>query len=283
MIAKTLNPPMNDSRFLVAKYVPDLRRMEPRNFGVVLWSNGNVAFKFLPREDASFVGDLETYDRWCKFWEEKLGEDVLSVPRISPVDKSDPAFLDAFMRTQGGSYLLFQGGDVLEHVATDKVGEAAKFLFEEIVSTESDKKPDEKSEDQLNSKSKEVFERLGIWSRPDFHKGNDACRVRCRIHDVWKIIPFHYALGDGDPRAVFQRVRPDVESSWQLAMYRFEALLKSNKYKKQQCAALIHATREQLADRNFKDTLSILGDVAIVTNLTNQRSAKSTLSRVISV
>lgn len=284
MIAKTLNPPMNDSRFVVAKYVSDLRRMEPRNVGVVLWSNGRVASKFLPREDASFVNDLETYDRWRSFWEEKLNDDVLSVPRLAPVQKSDPAFLDAFMRTQDGNYLLFQGGDVLEHVATDKVGDATKFLFDEIVAVHAEKKPDDQSFDRIfQNRSKQVFERLGVWNRPDFHKGDDVCSVRCRIHNVWKVVPFHFALGDGDPRSVYQRVRLDIEQNWQLAVFRFEALLKSNKYKKQQCAALIQATSEEMADQNVKDSLAILKDVATVANLNNQRSACGTLSRVISL
>jgi hypothetical protein len=33
---------MKTPRYLIANYIPDLRRMEPRNIGVVLWALGAV-------------------------------------------------------------------------------------------------------------------------------------------------------------------------------------------------------------------------------------------------
>ena len=34
---------MATPRFLIAKYAPDLRRMEPRNIGVIVWNEGTTA------------------------------------------------------------------------------------------------------------------------------------------------------------------------------------------------------------------------------------------------
>jgi hypothetical protein len=63
------------TRFLVAKYVRDLRRMEPENVGVVLSHEGQVAAKFVgQREDGTIdgrlvgVGSLKTYKAWVHYW-----------------------------------------------------------------------------------------------------------------------------------------------------------------------------------------------------------------------
>lgn len=41
---------MSSNRYFVAKYIPDLLRNEPRNFGVILWTPDGVAARFLAEE-----------------------------------------------------------------------------------------------------------------------------------------------------------------------------------------------------------------------------------------
>ena len=47
---------MNTPRYLLAKYIPDPLRMEPRNIGVVLWAEGNVAARFVGESDSPDSG-----------------------------------------------------------------------------------------------------------------------------------------------------------------------------------------------------------------------------------
>lgn len=49
---------MNTPRYLIAKYIPDLRRMEPRNIGVIVWSPQGVAARFAA-EKADTDGDVD--------------------------------------------------------------------------------------------------------------------------------------------------------------------------------------------------------------------------------
>ena len=35
------------TRFLVAKYIPDMRRPEPRQIGVIVWTHGKLSARFL--------------------------------------------------------------------------------------------------------------------------------------------------------------------------------------------------------------------------------------------
>lgn len=73
-----MEPAMSAVRYLVAKYVPDLRRMEPKNIGVVVWSDGVVAARFAaecPEKSGTvddrcvpgFVRSLSAYKQWVRF------------------------------------------------------------------------------------------------------------------------------------------------------------------------------------------------------------------------
>src|ERR1700722_19258050 len=94
-------------RYLIAKYVPDARRMEPRNIGVVLWASGKAVARFLRPQEADFIADKEIYERWTKYWHGLFGGSSIARMRGEPVPKDDPEFLDEFLKTQQGNYLLF--------------------------------------------------------------------------------------------------------------------------------------------------------------------------------
>ncbi len=65
-------------RFLIAKYAPDLRLMEPRNIGIILWSSGVVAARFIGESDAgpvtppTFIArkNKQVYVQWLRHWRE---------------------------------------------------------------------------------------------------------------------------------------------------------------------------------------------------------------------
>ena len=110
---------MTEQRYIVAKYAPDVMRMEPRNIGVVVWSRGRVACRFLDAADAEFVTDSVVYERWVKYWSA-----MISAGKVS---------LDELMRTQKGNYLLCDAGRIETDIAD--VGDATDFLFGELVVT----------------------------------------------------------------------------------------------------------------------------------------------------
>ena len=91
---------MNTPRYLLAKYIPDPLRMEPRNIGVVLWAEGNVAARFVGESDSPDSGsrlprrlglpDRQVYKKWVQYWREQMerpsltrGADGLTVSLIS--------------------------------------------------------------------------------------------------------------------------------------------------------------------------------------------------------
>lgn len=122
-----------EPRFLVAKYAPCLRRMEPRNIGVFLWCRGSVAMKFLEPKQAKFVRDKKTYARWVEYWKRQVASDSIEQGRGHMVSRSSPAFMDALLETQNGNYILADAGFLCDDVPKREIDDAVSFLFEELV------------------------------------------------------------------------------------------------------------------------------------------------------
>ncbi|OAI54133.1 hypothetical protein AYO47_03525 [Planctomyces sp. SCGC AG-212-M04] len=102
----------HDPVVLLAKFVPDLRRMEPRNVGVIVWDNGDIAHRFLGEQHDRIrppemvpQESRHAYREWVKYWGLMLkrprirGRDGRVVYRESPefmealAGKSKPAFV----------------------------------------------------------------------------------------------------------------------------------------------------------------------------------------------
>ena len=264
-----------EPRFLVAKYAPDLRRMEPKNIGVILWHRGLVESRFVERQHADFVNDLETFDRWVSYWNKQLAKDTLSISREDPISREDDQYLDVFKRTQKGNYLLCEGGFLLEDV--ENLKDAADFLFEQLVIEVPVVEPDRATE-RLEASRRQVLEKVGVWNSTAFRKNTEG--YPCRVHGVWKIFKFHHALVNGDPRAVFHRVLVDNDPSWQTSVFRFEGLLNYGKVKKDHCAAIVSVSPTELEDKNIRDNLQILQEVATVVNVEDHANALKVLASV---
>ncbi|HKI38764.1 MAG TPA: hypothetical protein VKA46_43345 [Gemmataceae bacterium] len=136
---------MNAVRYLVAKYVPDLRRMEPRNVGVVVWAGGEVVARFAAeRPDQpgtvddrcapSFVRSLSAYKQWVRFWRKELEKAAVRPLRGGePVPRSSPDFLKVLAATGRGNFLLMDGGLLLDPVTEGELPQLADYLYKALV------------------------------------------------------------------------------------------------------------------------------------------------------
>src|SRR5262249_40338444 len=112
-------------RFLIAKYAADLRRMEPRNFGVIVWSPHGVSAKFIGeqtdgkvRAAASIVrpDDRRAYKQWIAYWRAMIVKDAI-MTRHGLVHRSSPEFPDVLRSKAKPQFLLVDGGTLLDEVA----------------------------------------------------------------------------------------------------------------------------------------------------------------------
>ena len=86
-----------NARFLVAKYIPDLRRMEPKNIGIIAWNDGRTAARFLGEDDGPprYLGvrDRNNYAQWLTSWRSQLARPFVEAGRNERVRKQDVNFL----------------------------------------------------------------------------------------------------------------------------------------------------------------------------------------------
>ena len=117
------------TQWFVAKYMPDLRRREPRNVGVILFAGDRVLSRFLA-EDANDpskidgrtirhkVGSPDNYRDWVHFWRATAADGPEQIAVRRPVD----------------NYYLERGGQQVAGAATDP-GELLARLYAQLVAT----------------------------------------------------------------------------------------------------------------------------------------------------
>jgi len=168
-------------RFLIAKYVEDVRRMEPRNIGVILWAGGHVEARFLGEGDPgtivkkpAFIGqkNLPVYTDWVSYWRAQMAKTALQMDG-DQVPKCDPVFLDALRKKCRENYLLVDAGLVPAPIEPQELKGAVAQLYEELVADGLMEKEDAPSV-VLDQKSRQFFEQTGLWWHPNSHENYEV-------------------------------------------------------------------------------------------------------------
>ena len=187
--------------YLVAKYIPDLSRMEPRNIGIVLWVAQKSYCRFLSaREAADIVRDVSVYTRWIDFWKRQVEEGVVQLPREQPVLVASPEYLAALKKTQKENYVLDDGGEVVSRIKADKGHEVVEFLFQQLVAA----KPgtDTDHEGTLAASALALLKKAGATERDNFQGSRE---IECDYNGIVEPLRFHYYFGNGTPETVLHR------------------------------------------------------------------------------
>lgn len=222
------------SRIILAKYAPDLSRMEPRNIGVFLWSKGAICSRFLEADDVDFVNDHKTYDRWKAYWSSLIGGNEIRPRRGKPVAINDETCVDALLSTQEGNYILVDAGEMLEAIGKREIDKATEFLFQELVAV-----PERASHETgvtLKSQCEKILESTGVTDREDFRK---YFPVSCAIFGQKRLIHFSYGFGNGKPHALIQRVDLTKELSVNNAAMTLHTVSDQTIVDKDRCAAFV--------------------------------------------
>ena len=147
------NGNLKRAEWLVAKYVPDLRRQEPKNIGILLRTGDSYLLRFLGERDAgrvdgrsvrSLVGSVDNYKAWIDYWR-YVAEGANEPEAISGKRRGD----DSYFLEYGGQRLL---GNT-EESSEDLLDNLYSILVEEMP------EPDTLNVRQL---SERVLDRVGI-------------------------------------------------------------------------------------------------------------------------
>ncbi len=247
-------------RFLLAKYVRDLDRMEPRNIGVFLWARGNLSAKFLEAGAASeFVTEMDVYSRWVKYWTKAITAGEIQPRRGDPVPTSDPASLDALLATQKGNYILTDAGELMESIRKKDSSKAVDFLFRELVATTT-KNAAKDDRHGFADRCVALLRKAGLAGREDF---KEHYPVEVAVYGVPQSLHFSYGLGASHPDALMQRVQLTNEQSITSSATKLHSLIiGSGILPKKYCRALIR--KSDMSTKSAKEGYRMLEGICEV-------------------
>lgn len=271
-----------NARFLIAKYAPDLKRMEPRNIGVIVWIDGQVVARFLGeglpanRVDAPLrvgIRDKETYRRWIASWRRQLAKPYLEGDRGEEIQKRSVGYIDALKTWSRGNYMLVDGGVLAETVAPTEAGELADYLFQELVAVESDDKPATEAQ-QLKADSERLLAKSGVSTHPEFqHEWPGVYRLANQS----RFLRFDGAIGPiGRPYSLYQRVVLERQHEFDYLALSINAFRNETKYPQERTFALIIEPKKT-AKPDSLENLSLLARIATVVDVANESKAEQHL------
>mgnify|MGYP000399457873 CR=1 FL=1 len=252
-------------RFILAKYVPQLNRMEPRNIGVILWAKGEIASKFLPVESADFIADVDGYQWWINSWLKAVASSEVRPLRGKPVSKKSPESMDAILSLQEGQFLLVDAGELLEDIRKSQIQEAVQFLFQDLVAFKSSSTDVEKAGSALQQGIKSIFETSGIVNRGDYHTGY---KVECAVYGSKREIKFSHALGNGKPNAIFQEAALKREQSVYSTALKVHTVIEAAIIRKERCGIIVNG--EDIDSDASQDNYELLLNVAPVIDISKK-------------
>ncbi len=270
---------MSDTpRYLVAKYVSDLQRMEPKNIGIIVWTKTAVSARFVAEKINSpgeidgrsippFVTSMAAYRQWVDFWRNELDSKPLRAGRT--LEK----WSDSLKQTGRGNFWLADGGVILQDFQSEEIQHVTNDLFHKLVEPPS---ADEMRDAALDQVADDIIRRLQLTRNKNFH---DRYQVNCLVADnVTESFEFSHAYSNGTLKRLFQRVplagrrtplrRVVHDSAWM-----FEKVVEQQIVTRDQAVALVYATEEQRHDPSISWSFDVLRSVARVANLADSNEA----------
>lgn len=275
-----------ETRYLLAKYIPDLRRQEPRNIGIIVWSPEGLVARFLgekPDETEAidgrsvppFVTSLSAYKQWVNYWRTEIER-----PEIKPVSggklvaKDLPEFTEVLKSANRGNFLLADGGLLLDKVDVDELPHVANELFDALVETGTQDEPRDLT---LDERCDELLENSKLAFNPHFY---NSFRVTCRVTtDAEETFVFNHAYKRNAVERLYQRVhlprkrKSFLKKNFHDAAWTFEKVIKAKVIEREGTGALVCVGDEQRSDSQIQKALEVLRSVTRVINLNDQEAA----------
>lgn len=256
-------------RFLLAKYAPDLSRMEPRNIGVILWTPRAMSAKFLSLPEATFVADAEEYCWWVKLWQTVIEKECIKPRRGPAVSRNLLTSIDALLTLQEDNYLLVDAGELLVSVSGRNVARACESLFEELVKPLSHERDPVEAKRSLARGCNELIDKLQLRDRPDFRT---QYAIPCNVFGVRRELKYAYAIAGDKPQLVCQRTLLRSEQSVNSAALTLHAAAASGQVDREHCVTFMQAS--DVTTEVAEEGLEQLRTISTVIDITSRDAAE---------
>lgn len=278
MITQTLPT----TRFLVAKYVPDLRRMEPRNIGVVVWSNGTVAARFIGEDSTGSVRGSRAFREWVSYWRTQIAKDSIRTRDGRLVSSFETEFVDQLTTGSKQQYMLVDGGYLLDQHSPEDVSSLADELFRQLVAKQEKNAFDDRSKEtrtRLAESTREVVRFMDLRHRNGFRSPYE---VVCTVGKIKQPFKFDYAFHDEEGvKSVLQKVLWKPDSVYSNAFQFDQMRLANQQLEQRRCISFVFADERQLNTEKIQDAWQVLSERSSVVNVAELRTAADTLGALI--
>jgi hypothetical protein len=275
------------ARFLVAKYTPDLRRMEPRNIGVVLWSDGEMVAKFIGEKRNGTI-DVDppsrlkmhshnAYRQWLFHWRHAIEGKAIRDSAGALVRREDPRFVDALLSKSKQQYMLVDGGRILERVQTQEMKETLDDLFANLVLEDSERiGATDKREviRALHHSSTKVLRETGIAKRKDFFSDY---WMACHVGETTQAFHFDYALHREKPKVLMTRVLLARAQSVHATAFRFQQMQLAFGVPREKCASFVYATEADFEIEEIAEAYKMMNSIGVSVNFADESLAAEQL------
>ena len=276
---------MKTPRYLIAKYIPDLRRMEPRNIGVVVWAPGTVDARFVAekpdhpgqldgRSIPAFVTSPDAFRQWIASWRREMEK-----PEIEPVTggarvaRSSPEFLSALMSGNRGNYHLVEGGFLLDPLQPEELPALVDHLYATLVETTG---PEEPRDPSLDEVCERLIQETHLENDPHFRQRYEVdCPLGGRIDERFE---FSYGFENGAAVRLYQRLpiprlprqKPWLQKSVNDAAWKFSCVVGAGIITKDGGGILVNPTDDQRDNPEVQRAFQVLETVTRVLDLSQE-------------
>ncbi len=281
---------MKTTQFAVAKYIPDLTRMEPRNCGVILWDGDACIARFVGDErdrDKKDIDRLElvskdTYFQWIEFWRRKVSQIQPKQDRLCP-DKDQTEEFERFL-TQNSmeNFVLAYAGSFSKHLSAKKMHDALIDLYQSIVATPSGEleTPIDQSKKEsliLRREVNRAIEESGLSKIEGF---KTSFEWLCPVGNTKQRFSFHFAIHRKRPESIFHRVNLSRQQAVNDAAFMFQSMQQSDQVTRAHCGSFVFADKSDLKQQSVKEALKLMKAYSEVINLADHDQAMDKLSKL---
>ena len=249
---------MRNTKYLLAKYIPDLYRFEPRNIGVIVWSPLGVEARFLAefpnrpgevdgRFIPNFVASANAYKQWIRYWRDAItGAFLRPLGGGEVVSSSSPRFIETLQQTARGNFVVVDAGSVLDEISEEELPTIANQLFAQLIEINT-------VEDPRDIGFEELCDSLMLQSELKQHRNfHNRYPVTCTVRGVDEEFFLSYAISNGTLERAYQlfqipKGRAQLQKNRDATAWMFDSLLNTKLITPDNTVLLVNATPEQLS------------------------------------
>jgi hypothetical protein len=266
---------------MLAKFVPDLHRVEPRNIGVVVWDNGRVAYRFLgaystKTKPPKFVPEesRHAYREWITFWRTQLGRDTIRRRSGALIKRDSPEFMEVLSSKSKPRFMLVEAAKLFDPI-NGNLGVAADEFFASLVKPVSPEDTHKQAAQDLKKSAAAVIHDAVVTSSKLATHIQHNVKVPAELEGGGWLDPVvNTVITNGKPKALLQRTIVDHPQSVANTGWLFLGLQNSKlRIKPEQCAAIVNSRMYDGTNREVIGALNRLEKESIIIDLADHDRA----------